>query len=1732
MGDPKPAAELVLGIDVGSTTCKIAAVDPASREIVWSRYRRHETRQPETCRDMLAEVHADFPEVAADRILAFVTGSGAGPLASHVGARFVQEVNAVTLAVERLHPDVDSVVELGGQDAKIILFKGGEDGERRTQCSMNDKCASGTGATIDKCVLKAGMPRDELARLRFDPTRLHHVAAKCGVFAETDIVNLVKSGIPADEVLCSLADAIVQQNLSVLARGNTLKARVLLLGGPNTYLPFLQECWRLRIPESWRERGYRPPAPLADRPSEELIFVPDNAELYAAYGAVLFGLAESSAERAPAAYRGLGPLEEFITEGRKAKLGDNAGPPLVADAVERDAFVERYRLPPWSDAAFRPDTTIRGVLGIDGGSTSSKCVITAEDGTLLKTCYQLSKGNPIQDVRDMLSDVHAWAAGMGCTLEIVACGVTGYAGDVLEEAIGADANLVETVAHAASALHSHPDADVVCDIGGQDIKVLFLQHGHIKSFKLSNSCSAGNGMLLQAMADQFGLPVQEYADNAFAAELSPIFSYGCAVFLDSDRVNFQKEGFSRDELLAGLALVLPKNVWQYVVQVPRMSELGRVFVLQGGTQRNLAALKAQVDYIESRVPGADVRLHPYPGEAGAIGAAMEAIRVVRRRGSSRFVGLDHARTLAYTTRNDEETRCTFCKNNCSRTFIDTATPDGGTARYISGFSCEKGTVEDLDALKALTRRRNEQKKRFPNLVHAEAKLAFKSFFTPEPLPADGTEVDDVEVLQRLLGGVRHKSVRRPFRRSSVDSAARRETLRVGMPRVLNFWSTAPFWRVYFETLGIPAQSVVFSAETSEELWQAGSKYGSVDPCYPAKVTQAHVHDLLFRAHEKKPLDWIFFPCMTHVPTFVENVMDTASCPVVSGTPKVVKAAFTKEVDFFAERCIEYVDPAITLCEPLLCKRQMFRTWGERLGVTEDESDFAVEQAFAALAEFDRRMQERGRAVLDEVERENRVAILMLGRPYHNDPGINHGVLDEYQALGYPILSIRSLPKDRVRHGDWLERFFADDLAKGHVDTPLEIGDVWPENYSVNSVQKVWAAKLAARHPNLAVLDLSSFKCGHDAPTYGLIDSVIAAAGAPYSALHDLDANKPSGSIGIRIKTYAHTLSRVREELEDRAAERARREGGDDGPRSPAGGGGPGEEPVDHWRDLVPGEFTAAQRPHTTILVGGLTAAHDLFVQAGLRGVGYRVQALDTPDNRALQLGREFGNRGQCNPTYFTVGNLVKHLTALRDGGMSTEEIVDRHVFITAGACGPCRFGTYVTEYRKALRDSGFDGFRVLLFQQSGGLKQATGEDLGLEMNPKFFWAVLRAVLLGDVLNAQGYRLRPYEVEEGATDRALGRARAALAAALEKGAGAWWSLARTLRTARRELAAVEVDRTRVKPKVAIIGEFWAMTTEGDGNYALQRFLESEGAEVDIQLVTSWLLYMIWQWRWDTRERLALRGTDRHEREDGSRFALRGVNVRQRLASLFLADKALRGLFQLFARVLGLRGYRLPDMDELAAISHAFYDNHLRGGEGHMEVGKLIQNAVHDKVDMTVSVKPFGCMPSSSVSDGVQSLITELHPDAVFLPLETTGDGAVNAYSRVQMQLFKARRAAERKAEAILAEAGVSVEEVRSYLARRKRLAAAFHRSPHAAASTAANLFAEVAGRLAGRRSRARERSRDRDENGARSPVAAARRAASRLVARRPAATGDASSGPAVARRPPHTRTGHPSLPVVG
>ncbi|MDM5271373.1 acyl-CoA dehydratase activase-related protein [Sulfurovum sp. zt1-1] len=1109
-----------LGIDIGSTTVKYVVCNK-NFDILAKAYTPHETKQAPTLLKLLEELAQTQPYIYQHIEKVYITGSGASRIAPTLNARFVQEVNAVVLAVEHHHPDVRAVIELGGQDAKIIHFKQSDDGKKSVLTSMNDKCASGTGATIEKCTMKVGMESEEVQTLTFQTDKLHHVAAKCGVFAETDIVNLVKTSVPSDEIMNSLADAIVMQNLTVLTRGNTLMPKVLLLGGPNTYLPFLQECWRLRISELWDEREIA----YDKEKIEELILVPQNAQYYAALGAVIFGEGEDNHDQS---FDGVAKLQRLVN-GNTTLGNENDDSPLSTTKEELEAFKEDYTIKPFIAPALQKVTTC--YLGIDGGSTSSKAVLVDEAGNLLCKVYQLSKGNPIQDTLELLQQIKQ--KDPNGYYDVRGLGVTGYAADVLEGALKADANIIETIAHMKSAQKVFGQSvDVICDIGGQDIKVLFMENGMMKNFRLSNQCSAGNGTLLQSMSKQFGIPVEGYADTAFSAQRAPLFNYGCAVFLDTDRVNFQKEGYSKEELFAGIAKVLPKNVWQYVVQAPNLAAFGKHFVLQGGTQYNLAALKAQVDYIKARVPDATVNVHPYPGEAGAYGAAIEARDRVQERGEASFVGMEEALQMTYTSRTDESTRCHFCSIQCSRTFIDTKTPSSTPVRYIAGFSCEEGTVESHDALKLLKEERKALQSSVPNLIKKECHTLFIPSYELAQKPDSHTLITEQQV-KLTLGGwgpTLRKKVTRTFDVSSEENKNYRQSLKVCIPKVLNVYSLAPFLRTYLEALEINPLNIVFSGFSNEDMFLEGAKYGSVDSCYPAKVAQSHVYSLLFdKKYRKKGFDYLWFPAVTHLPGFLEHTMGQTSCPIISGTPKVVYSAFTKEKDLFSQQKITYVEDALDFDNKSLLKKQLFATWKGKLHITEDESNWAADQAWNALQANDAAIMQEGKEILENAVKNDEIVLLLLGRPYHSDPGLNHEVLDEFQSLGFKTLSMRSIPKDEA----YLKAYFQADIDAGIIQSPYDIRDVWLENFSTNSSQKVWAAKFAARHPNVAVVDLSSFKCGHDAPTYSIIDKILGASQTPHLTLHDIDANKPGGSIKIRVKTFAYTLEQYQKQLVQR-----------------------------------------------------------------------------------------------------------------------------------------------------------------------------------------------------------------------------------------------------------------------------------------------------------------------------------------------------------------------------------------------------------------------------------------------------------------------------------------------------------------------------------------------------------------------------------------------------------------------
>jgi len=525
-------------------------------------------------------------------------------------------------------------------------------------------------------------------------------------------------------------------------------------------------------------------------------------------------------------------------------------------------------------------------------------------------------------------------------------------------------------------------------------------------------------------------------------------------------------------------------------------------------------------------------------------------------------------------------------------------------------------------------------------------------------------------------------------------------------------------------------------------------------------------------------------------------------------------------------------------------------------------------------------------------------------------------------------------------------------------------------------------------------------------------------------------------------------------------------------------------------------FTAAERGKVTILIGGMTWKHDHMFRAVFEGCGYKCQTLPVPDVPAFQIGKEFGNNGQCNPTYFTVGCLVQYLQGLEKQGVPRQEIVDNYVFFTAGSCGPCRFGMYEAEYRYALENAGFGGFRVLLFQQDDGIKAASGE-AGLKFTVDFGMGMLNAMNIGDTLNDIIYQIRPFEVKRGETDRAFEEAGDTLTRMLrerprfeikERVPGwvknyfdghnkAWiffnsWSkvfdnlygnaYTDALEACRARIDEVEVDRTKVKPVVKITGEFWASITEGDGNFNMFRFLEREGAQVIVEPVATWVAYLLCQAKAKALHNKEVRA--HHEKLPWHAFgkkAKRELAYEAKILGFTVGEAMWSYFYHRVGKKLGGLAHRLVDQRELARLAEPFYHRFARGGEGHLEVGKNVYYTVHHRCHMVLALKPFGCMPSSQ-SDGVQSAVINKFKDMIFLPIETSGEGEVNAHSRVQMALGEAKAKAKAEFETVLQYTGKSLDDIRGFVADHRRLRRPFYHVPHreGIAGTAAQFILHV------------------------------------------------------------------------
>jgi predicted nucleotide-binding protein (sugar kinase/HSP70/actin superfamily) len=525
--------------------------------------------------------------------------------------------------------------------------------------------------------------------------------------------------------------------------------------------------------------------------------------------------------------------------------------------------------------------------------------------------------------------------------------------------------------------------------------------------------------------------------------------------------------------------------------------------------------------------------------------------------------------------------------------------------------------------------------------------------------------------------------------------------------------------------------------------------------------------------------------------------------------------------------------------------------------------------------------------------------------------------------------------------------------------------------------------------------------------------------------------------------------------------------------------------IEHFTKPKEYPFTKDQRNHAMILFGGLTWKHERLMQGVYEGLGYKSRFLPTPDVKAFQIGKEYGNNGQCNPTYFTVGNLVKYLQNLEAQGMSKQEIINNYVFLTAGACGPCRFGMYEAEYRLALQNAGFDGFRFIVFQNAGGVNQSKAGD-GFELSVKLLLGLLNAFNSADLINALGYQIRPYEVKQGATESALRETIGHMYDVLKK--KEYWVpkgiLAKyvkkvvaeildqlyssyyleAMKKVRDRFNEIEVDRTRVKPIVKITGEFWAQTTEGDGNFNIFQFLEKEGAEVLVEPIGTWVTYMLYQAIQGTIDR---KGIIEGEPTPGKwDFSKRFEILKKyylKLALIKLGEKIFVRGYDRLREALGGTTHPLTSQYELQRVAHPMYNSRLQGGEGHMEVAKNIYCHNKDLCHMVLSLKPFGCMPSTQ-SDGVQSAVMNTYKDMIYLPIETSGEGEINAHSRVQMALGEAKAKAKEEFNRVLGATGYTLEEIKAYVKAHPELKRPLYKIPHykGIIGTAARFVHHVAG----------------------------------------------------------------------
>ena len=624
-----------LGIDIGSTTVKTVLRE--NDKVIYEKYERHMAEVRKKSLEMLEEMR---PLLGGKQFCVALSGSAGLGLAEACGIPFVQEVFATGEVVKTLEPETSAVIELGGEDAKILFFEGGTD-ER-----MNGSCAGGTGAFIDQMATLLDMSVDEMDALSLNHSKIYPIASRCGVFAKTDVQPLLNQGAKKEDVAASIYQAVVNQTIAGLAQGRKIRGKVLFLGGPLYY------CQGLR-------QRFKETLGLSD---ENAVF-PEYARFAVALGASYYAVKAAK-------FTDIDTLSEKIVSSISASVNTGRLSPLFEGREEYAEFRARHA---GASVSEKDISTYSGkaYLGIDCGSTTTKMVLLSADKEILYSYYSSNRGNPVEIVKEQLRHIYGLC---GDRIKICGSAVTGYGEELIQNAFGVDLGLVETIAHYTAAKHFLPEVDFILDIGGQDIKCFHIKNGAIDSIMLNEACSSGCGSFIETFARSMGYSIDEFAKKGLFSPAPVNLGSRCTVFMNSSVKQSQRDGATVEDISAGLSVSVVKNAIYKVIRATTPDELGKHIVVQGGTFYNDAVLRA----FEQEL-GINVIRPSIAGLMGAYGAALRSMKLE----SSTIISPKELDSFVHTSKS---TTCRGCTNNCHLT-VNTFSSG---KKFISGNQCEKG----------------------------------------------------------------------------------------------------------------------------------------------------------------------------------------------------------------------------------------------------------------------------------------------------------------------------------------------------------------------------------------------------------------------------------------------------------------------------------------------------------------------------------------------------------------------------------------------------------------------------------------------------------------------------------------------------------------------------------------------------------------------------------------------------------------------------------------------------------------------------------------------------------------------------------------------------------------------------------------------------------------------------------------------------------------------------------